>query len=143
MKKLLVALDGSPRAHGVLAYAVAIARPAGATLVLFRAVHIPADMSLAWPLPDEPLEADLVKRARSYLEDLARGLPAEILAGVRVSVGSPWEAVCKAAREENADLIVIGSHGFGGVDHLLGTTAAKIVNHADRSVLVFRPVTRS
>ena len=35
-------------------------------------------------------------------------------------------------------LIVIGSHGYGGIDHLLGTTAARVVNHADRPVLVVR-----
>jgi universal stress protein F len=54
-------------------------------------------------------------------------------------VGVPWQAVCSAAVDEHVDLIVIGSHGYGGVDHLLGTTAAKIVNHADRPVLVWRP----
>ena len=37
-----------------------------------------------------------------------------------------------------ADLIVVGSHGYSGIDHLLGTTAARVVNHADRSVLVVR-----
>jgi nucleotide-binding universal stress UspA family protein len=59
---------------------------------------------------------------------------------VRVALGAPWEAVCSAAREVSADLILIGSHGYSGIDRLLGTTAAKIVNHADRPVLVARPV---
>ena len=36
------------------------------------------------------------------------------------------------------DLIVIGSHGFGTIDRILGTTAAKVVNHAERNVLVVR-----
>ena len=43
-----------------------------------------------------------------------------------------------SARSER-HLVIIGSHGYGGIDHLLGTTAARIVNHADRPVLVFRP----
>jgi universal stress protein F len=34
--------------------------------------------------------------------------------------------------------VVIGSHGYGGLDRVLGTTAAKIVNHASCSVLVVR-----
>jgi nucleotide-binding universal stress UspA family protein len=42
------------------------------------------------------------------------------------------------ARELSVDLIAIGSHGYSPVDHVLGTTAAKVVNHADRSVLVVR-----
>jgi nucleotide-binding universal stress UspA family protein len=36
-------------------------------------------------------------------------------------------------------LIVIGSHGYGGLDRVLGTTAARVVNHALCSVLVVRP----
>ena len=39
---------------------------------------------------------------------------------------------------ETFDLIVIGSHGYGAIDRVLGTTAAKVVNHADRTVLVVR-----
>jgi nucleotide-binding universal stress UspA family protein len=46
--------------------------------------------------------------------------------------------VCKEAHQEDVDLIMVGSHGYSGVDRLLGTTAAKVVNHADRSVLVVR-----
>jgi nucleotide-binding universal stress UspA family protein len=138
MNKILVALDGSARADGVLAHAVSLARVNGAKLVLFRSFGIPPDMTLAWPATDEPLEIALRNKAQSYLDACARTVPAELLAGVRVALGSPWEAVCKAARDESVDLIVIGSHGYSGVDHVLGTTAAKIVNHADRSVLVVR-----
>ena len=39
-------------------------------------------------------------------------------------------------------MIVIGSHGYDTLDKVLGTTAAKIVNHADRSVLVVRDADR-
>jgi nucleotide-binding universal stress UspA family protein len=82
----------------------------------------------------------LRKQSQTYLDERARGVPGELLEAVRVALGAPWEAVCTAARDEHVDLVVIGSHGYGGVDRLLGTTAAKIVNHADRPVLVVRPV---
>jgi nucleotide-binding universal stress UspA family protein len=58
-----------------------------------------------------------------------------------VVVGAPWEAVCNAARTTAVDVIVIGSHGYSGLDRLLGTTAARIVNHAPCSVLVVREST--
>ena len=138
MKKILVALDGSSRSDGVLSHAVSIARATGAKLVLFRSFGIPPDMSLAWPASDEPLEVALRRLAQEYLEERAATVAPELLAGTQVVIGAPWEAVCSTARNENVDLIVIGSHGYSGVDHLLGTTAAKIVNHADRSVLVVR-----
>jgi nucleotide-binding universal stress UspA family protein len=46
--------------------------------------------------------------------------------------------VCETAKADGVDLVVIGSHGYGGIDRLLGTTAAKIVDHAPCSVYVVR-----
>jgi nucleotide-binding universal stress UspA family protein len=139
VKKILVALDGSSRSDEVLAYALSLARLAKAKLVLFRSYSVPPEMMLAWPESDRSLETSLRKEAQSYLELRASSIPGEFLGEVRVATGSPWQAVCAAARDVDADLVVIGSHGYSGVDHLLGTTAAKIVNHADRPVLVVRP----
>ena len=51
---------------------------------------------------------------------------------------SPWDAICAAAIAEDVDAIVIGSHGYDVLDRLTGTTAAKVVNHADRTVIVIR-----
>ena len=138
MKTILVGLDGSQRADAVLGYAVSLARSTGAKLVLFRSFGIPPDMTLAWPASDQTLEVALQTQAQTYLDSCAGKVPSESLGGVRVAIGVPWQAVCKAAVDEKADLIVIGSHGYGGIDHLLGTTAAKVVNHADRPVLVVR-----
>jgi nucleotide-binding universal stress UspA family protein len=80
----------------------------------------------------------LEDRARAALERLAATLPASIVDGVRVVIGVPWQAIDRTAEEENVDLIVIGSHGYDALDRVLGTTAAKVVNHAKCSVLVVR-----
>ena len=139
MKKILVGLDGSPRAPGLLAAAVRLARSTGAQVHLFRGVGVPFDVpAVAMSVAPAELPALLEREARQALEGFARHLPAELVCGVSVALGSPWQAVCEAALREDADLIVIGSHGYGALDRVLGTTAAKIVNHADRSVLVVR-----
>lgn len=140
IKTIVVGLDGSPRADGVLGYAESLAGVTGARLVLVQVAGIPPEMELAWPLSDRPLESAIRGQARAYLEACARRLPPELLGGVRVAQGVPWQALCAVASDENANLIVIGSHGYGALDHLTGTTAAKVVNHADRPVLVVRPV---
>jgi nucleotide-binding universal stress UspA family protein len=138
MKRILVALDGSPRSAAVLEAAAHIAQALGARLVLFRSIGLPAEMPPElWKHPEETLLDLLRKNAQQYLDACASGIRADVDAR-RVEIGTPWQAVCAAARRENADLVVIGSHGYGGLDRLLGTTAAKIVNHCDRSVLVVR-----
>jgi nucleotide-binding universal stress UspA family protein len=143
MKKLLVCLDGSDRQHDVLAAAISLARHARARLVLFRSVGVPVDVPpAAYAMKVEDVPALLQRQADEALAELADKVPPELYAGRRVSIGVPWPAIERAAAEEDVDLIVIGSHGYQGLDRVLGTTAAKVVNHADRSVLVVRDAPR-
>jgi nucleotide-binding universal stress UspA family protein len=139
MKRILVGLDGSPRAAGVLSVAITIGRAQGAKLTLLRSVGLPPDVPQDfWKTTEEPL-LDLLKRhAREYLDAQAAKVPPELLGATDLVIGVPWQAICDAAHEKQADLVVIGSHGYSGFDRLLGTTAAKVVNHAQCSVLVVR-----
>jgi nucleotide-binding universal stress UspA family protein len=139
VKKILVAVDGSARQKDVVDAAVAIARKTCAKLVLFRAVGLQKDVPVSvLGLTPENVAAALEQRARNQLEEIAAALPPELRGGVRVSLGAPWTSIVEASVQDDVDLILIGSHGYSGLDHLLGTTAAKVVNHADRSVLVVR-----
>jgi nucleotide-binding universal stress UspA family protein len=144
MKRFLVALDGSPRAPGVLSAAVSLARASSGQVFLLRAVGLPADVPQDfWKSTEQSLLDVLSRRAQEYLREYAAQVPGELLADppIEVVVGTPWEAVCNAARTTAVDVIVIGSHGYSGLDRLLGTTAARIVNHAPCSVLVVREST--
>jgi nucleotide-binding universal stress UspA family protein len=140
MKRILVGIDGSLRAPLVLDAAVATARAHGARLILLRAIAIPTEVPEDfWKETDTPLLELLRRHCAAYLDGVAAEIPKEILEKVEVRIGVPWEAICSAAREERVDLIVIGSHGYSGLDRVLGTTAGKVVNHALCSVLVVRP----
>jgi universal stress protein F len=139
MKSILVGLDASPRAKDVLAAAIDLARRTGAKLRLFRAVGLPPELPTnLWSLPPTQVTATLLATGRSEIEAAAETVPPELLDGATAQVGVAWDAICSAAREYDVDLVVIGSHGYGILDRLVGTTAAKVVNHADRSVLVVR-----
>jgi nucleotide-binding universal stress UspA family protein len=143
MEKILVGLDGSRQEKEILGAAIALGRRTGAKLVLFRSVGVPYAIPLeALAMTPQDLSLLLSRQAKADLERLEADVPAELRAGVRVATGTPWDAICRAAQEEQADIIVIGSHGYGAIDRLLGTTAAKVVNHADRSVLVVRAADR-
>lgn len=139
-RHILVALDGSPRTALVLREAESLAARHGAALHLCRAVNIPLGMPIeAWSLSGDELTARLVEDAHRDLGDLLRGLPAAIHGEIHVRIGRPAQVICDIADAIPADLVVIGSHGFDALDRLLGTTAARVVNHANCSVLVVRP----
>ena len=139
MKRILVGLDSSDRARPVLTAAIDLATRTGAKLVLLRAVGVPVELPVeAYRLSASSLAEVLQQEAERDLRELAGTVPAGLVETVRVGVGPAWQVLCEAAKEIDADLIVIGSHGFGMLDRFLGTTAARVVNHADRSVLVVR-----
>lgn len=139
MKRILVALDASPRAPLVAAVAARLAAKYDAKLVLLRAIYIPAELPREVYAQHGPSLEDLLCRdAHAGLERLARDLPAGLVERITTDIGTPWDAIVRAGRDLDADLIVLGSHGFSGIDHVLGTTAAKVANHADRNVLIVR-----
>lgn len=122
----------------MLAAAIRLAQSCDANLVLFRGVGLPIDVQRdAFAMTGTALEDALHDKARAELEQLASAVPVTI-ERIMVGLGTPWDSIVRTAREVDADLIVLGSHGYSGLDRLLGTTAAKVVNHADRNVLVVR-----
>jgi nucleotide-binding universal stress UspA family protein len=138
MKRVLVCLDGSPAQTAVLDAAATLAEALGAKLILFHAVAIPVQLpQQALAVPPTDVGGLLSDMARTQLEELAQPR-AELVDRIQVELGTAWRAVCETAKADGVDLVVIGSHGYGGIDRLLGTTAAKIVDHAPCSVYVVR-----
>jgi universal stress protein F len=139
VKRILVALDASPRAPDVLAAAARLAELSHGKLVLFRAIGLPPDVPAeVLAQPSMRVEDILRAGAHAELDRLASAIPAGLVERITTELATPWDGIVRAARHMDADLIVIGSHGYGGLDRLLGTTAAKVVNHADRNVMIIR-----
>jgi universal stress protein F len=143
MKKILVGVDGSPRQADVLSAAMSLGKRTGARLVLFRNLGVPVSLPLE-TLAITPTDVSTLveHQAEADLQALLDSLPPDLRGGIQVAMGTAWDSICRVATEQDVDLIVIGSHGYGAMDMLLGTTAAKVVNHADRSVLVVRAAER-
>lgn len=139
MKRILVCLDASPRAPAVLAAAADLAQRTGAKMSLLRAVGLPPELHkiISVDLGANVIET-LQAKAREDLEILSQDIPQTLVEGLHVHVGTPWDTICREAKTLDSDVVVIGSHGYGGLDRVLGTTAAKVVNHCDRSVFVVR-----
>lgn len=139
MKNIVVGLDSSERAPSVLRTAFKLAQQFQAKLFVVRAASLPPEIPVEALNPaGDALPARLVEIAQQSVERATANVPREWITGVEARLGTAWSVICEAAREQRADLVVVGTHGFSGLDHLLGTTAAKVVNHAPCSVLVVR-----
>jgi nucleotide-binding universal stress UspA family protein len=141
MKRILVALDATDNAPFVLERATEMARMLGAKLKLLNIVTVAVEVPppAAFAAPFAPLTEAAVDVARARLTKIEAALPEELRDGIALELGIPSEAICRYAYKCEADLIVIGAHAHGAIARMLGTTAAYVVNHADRPVLVVRP----
>ena len=95
------------------------------------------------PIPDwvtASLPEDILSRSRQTafeeLHSIAK--TAGIEATIEIKIGQPYKTILQAARETNAELIIVASHKPEIQDYLLGSTAGKVVRHAKCSVLVTR-----
>jgi nucleotide-binding universal stress UspA family protein len=114
-----------------------LANPAEVTLTLVHVVPImPLMMLDTVPVS---FEGEVAEKAKITLADLARtiDLPGgHVLTVVRI--GGVYHEVLAIAREQQADLIVVGSHQPSVATYLLGSNASAIVRHAPCSVMVVR-----
>jgi nucleotide-binding universal stress UspA family protein len=136
IRRILVALDDSHRGPGVVAAAVEIGERFGATLFAVQAIQLPPEFPpSAHVVESDPLPSHLERVALERLRALiagAGGTWAEPL----VRRGQAARVILDAAEENDVDLMVLGSHGYIGIDRLLGTNAAKVANLAQRNVLI-------
>ena len=145
-RKIMVPIDGSVRADSVLPIALRIARTHAAELVL---VHIvPRLEVVASPhIPEvDKLRAKIDRHneqsGSSHLEELRRRSVGD---GVTVSTitrgpGDPRSLLHDIAIEENADLIVMASHGNTALEDVAcGSVAEYLAGHAPAPLLIVRP----
>lgn len=131
---ILLPLDGSDLAEATLPFAAAMQRAFSSKLILLRVVGDGEDAgdSVEWRLRQA--------EARNYLEavvdDLAgQGIEAEAI----VTAGKACEAILEVIREQNADLVLLTSHGAGGPSQFeVSGTAHKVLSAATTSVLLVR-----
>lgn len=139
-KRILVPTDGSDGMERVVAHAAEIAAVHGATIhvvyVVNTASYAGLPMETSWEGIDEMLRRDAeasVEAARRIAE--ARGVPVE----TRVVKGSPSREIVEYTEREGCDLVVMGTHGRGGIDRLLlGSVAETVVRGSSVPVLTVR-----
>jgi universal stress protein A len=140
LKNILVPIDFSQPSLQAARYATRFAGQFGARIHLLYVLEKPSYLTgvngVALSIP----EKDLVKRAESKLFSLAADEIEELVpVNTVVRIGKPFDQIVKVASAERIDLIIIATHGYTGLKHvLMGSTAEKVVRHAPCPVLVVR-----
>jgi|WetSurMetagenome_2_1015567.scaffolds.fasta_scaffold305153_2 universal stress protein A len=140
IQHLLVPVDFSEPCRKALRYAVQVAEKFGAKLTLLHVVEPVGSPDFAY----FPLAADsgrVLRAAQAQMRLLCRreAIPPSMLASAQVREGKPYQRIAEAARSMNVDLIIIATHGYTGLDHvILGSTTERVVRHAPCPVLVVR-----
>jgi universal stress protein A len=142
-KKILCPVDFSEVSNAALRLAASVAKDCEAGLVLIHVVEpivAPADFTFG-PMTSGEVEDRLVERSSTAVAELAKTLnlpPSKI--STRVERGRASSEIVRVAHEEKADLLVMGTHGYTGMAHvLLGSTAERVIRKAPCPVLTLRP----
>jgi len=142
IKTILYPTDYSNGARAAMDHVVSLARDYNAKLILLYVIQ---DISIAeWYIPSSlsvaELVSDMQKSASIEMDKWGAEASSKIKDVEKMVVrGVPFAEIIKTAREKNVDLIVIGTHGRTGIDHMLfGSTAEKVVRKAPCPVLTVR-----
>ena len=142
LKKILVPTDFSECSTKALDYAVAIAEQSGAELILLHVVEPVYYPAYGQDIPTALAEfpQDLMKVSQEGLEKLSREkIAGRVPARLVVETGSSYNTIVESAKSLGVDLIIIATHGYTGLKHvLLGSTAERVVRHAPCPVLAVR-----
>lgn len=135
--KILVALDDSERTQHVADVAADLAQRLRATLYPLRVIDVPPEFPPAARASHaDPLPGHMAAIAIAAMRKLFASATDVRVEGPTVKIGVPWRRIVEASEELDVDLIVVGSHGYHGLDRLLGTTAGRVANLAHRHVFV-------
>ena len=146
--KILIGVDDSAHSTAALEFVKGMTWPRDTEIVVVSAVRPPVAVYTEVYVPAAEQIERVIEDQRKYHEELVSRAELQLRdRGFRTSAkvlqGDPREALIDMAKRENADLIVVGSHGRSGLTKLLmGSVASHIVTHAPCNVLVVRQTTR-
>jgi nucleotide-binding universal stress UspA family protein len=139
--RVLVPLDGSALAQGAVPYALALADADDGLLTLFQAVpplHVTWDYNVPY---DAAIEAERLTSAEKCLGAIAQRLreaPRQI--ETQAAVGDPADEILAYTERMAQVLIVMATHGYGGILHwAFGSVARRVLTAATVPMLIVRP----
>lgn len=141
-EKILLATDFSDYSEVACEYAVSLARTFNSSLLVLHVINEPVDMRgfyvphISFEQLEQEIEAGAVRMMETFCNENLKEVSAfetSVVAGV------PYEEIIRVATEQESSLIIIGTHGRTGLDHLIfGSTAERVVRSAPCPVMTIR-----
>ena len=144
LRRILFPTDFSDNSRAALPYACAFAEQFGAELhilnVMYEMAQVVPETGTFFTTPVSNID-EVRESAERELANLPGPDWQKVANVVRATVpGTPFLEIIRYAREHDADLIVMGTHGRSGLAHvLLGSVAERVVRKAPCPVLTVRP----
>jgi nucleotide-binding universal stress UspA family protein len=140
LSKVVIATDFSPLSKTAVAAAAAWVKRIGAELHLIYVLPTEAPIAgiagVSLIMPEQEVARNARARLRRYAHSLSFEATKE---NIHTPQGYPYEEICRLARTDKMDLIVIATHGWTGFKYLLlGSNAERVVRFAPCPVLVMR-----
>lgn len=142
MRTILFPTDFSANCEKAFEYALGFSRQFGARLVIMHVINEPVDLR-GFYVPQisfESIEKEIAEGANAMMQKFCQSHLNDFLDFETVlATGVPYEEILKKAREIDASLIVMGTQGRTGIDHLLfGSTAESVFRRALCPVMTVR-----
>src|ERR1041385_773029 len=140
IQRILATTDFSDESLAGVRYALSLAERLKAAVALLHVIEPPSRIAGMEAVVLAREDSEVRELARAQLKMIAaRETKGDLKVTSLLRIGSPFHEITKAAREAAADLIVIATHGYTGARRvLLGSTAERVVRHAQCPVLVVR-----
>jgi nucleotide-binding universal stress UspA family protein len=141
IRRILVPVDFSERALPALEWAGELARRTGAEIDVIHVWHLPTfiNPSVYWQAgsDEERLSAQLENQIRASYDELASKAAKQnvTISERRIERGEPARVILDVAQSGDYDLIVMGTRGHSGLGRILGSVAARVLQHAPCPVM--------
>jgi nucleotide-binding universal stress UspA family protein len=141
--KILFATDFSEISEFAFDYALTLAETFNSRLIVMHVINEPVDLR-GFYVPHisfDTIEREIALSAEKMMEKFCGKKIKDYDNYDKFIVsGIPYEEILKKADEEKVDLLIMGTHGRAGIDHLLfGSTAERVVRKAACPVMTVRP----
>jgi len=140
--KILIAIDFSDNSNYAFEYALTLARQFNAELTLMHVINEPVDLRgfyvphISFEQLEKEIEAGAISMMEKFCQERLADFPGYQTA---IVTGIPYEEIIRKSQEIGASLIVLGTHGRTGLDHIIfGSTAERVVRGSTCPVLTIR-----